>query len=215
MKQIVKTSRLAGQLEKLFRMLNNDFFDGQLPEVVVTIQATSRAWGHYSTFNAWDVKDGGKREINIAAGGLDRPIEQIIATLMHEMVHEYNDLVLNVQDCSNKGVYHNKHFKEAAEAHGLIVTRSEKNGWSYTEPGDALIEWILENDIPDIQMHRNEPGGLWITGGDTAANGGTPINPPKKSSSIRYHCPVCGAIARTTRPLNLICGDCIQTMITE
>ena len=30
MKDIVKTSRLAGQLEKLFRLLNADFFNNEL-----------------------------------------------------------------------------------------------------------------------------------------------------------------------------------------
>ena len=30
MKEIVKTSRLAGQLEKLFRILNFDWFNGEL-----------------------------------------------------------------------------------------------------------------------------------------------------------------------------------------
>ena len=32
MKQTVKTSRAAGQLEKMFRALNTRFFDGKLPE---------------------------------------------------------------------------------------------------------------------------------------------------------------------------------------
>ena len=35
MKQTIKTSRVAGQLEKMFRALNNRFFDGELPEVVI------------------------------------------------------------------------------------------------------------------------------------------------------------------------------------
>ena len=30
MKEIIKTSRLAGQLEKLFNKLNSDFFNGEL-----------------------------------------------------------------------------------------------------------------------------------------------------------------------------------------
>ncbi len=48
MKQIVKTSRLAGQLEKLFRLLNEDFFDGRLDQPIITIQSCSRSYGHYS-----------------------------------------------------------------------------------------------------------------------------------------------------------------------
>lgn len=103
MKEIVKTSRLAGQLEKLFNRLNADFFDGVLETPVITIQSTPRAYGHYSTYNAWNVKGEGRREINIGAGTLDRPIEYTVATMLHEMCHMFNDTVLHVQDCSRGG----------------------------------------------------------------------------------------------------------------
>ena len=214
MKEIVKTSRLAGQLEGLFRKLNEDFFLGQLETPIITIQSTPRAYGHYSTFNAWSVKGEGKREVNIGAGTLYRPIEETIATLLHEMCHMYDDTVLNVQDTSRKGEYHNRHFKATAEAHGLIVTRSERYGWSHTEPSDELLTWILENNIQEIKLTRTEFGGLQSVGGPAAANGGLTPTGTAGGNSIRYHCPRCNAIARTTRPTNLICGDCFTVMVT-
>ena len=214
MKEIVKTSRLAGQLEKLFRMLNADWFNNELETPVITIQSTPRAYGHYTTYNAWTAKGEGRREINIGAGTLDRPIEEIIATLMHEMCHMYNDTVLNVQDCSGSShMYHNKAFKSACESHGLTVTHT-KYGWSHTEPSDTLIEWILDNDIQEIQLNRNEPHGIRIAGGNAAANGGAAITgATSKGHSIRYKCPVCGQLARTTKKANLICGNCMLPML--
>ena len=123
MKEIVKTSRLAGQLEKLFRMLNEDMFEGQLETPIITIQSTPRAYGHYSVSKIWTVNgEESKHEINIGAGQLDREIEYTVATLLHEMCHMYNDTVLNIQDCSRGGTYHNKQFKATAESVGLIVT---------------------------------------------------------------------------------------------
>ena len=213
-KEIVKISRLAGTLEKLFRMLNADWFDGQLETPVITIQSTPRAYGHYSTFDAWEVKGEGHREINIGAGTLDRPIEETVATLLHEMCHMFNDTVLNVQDCSGSSrMYHNKMFKRAAETHGLIVTHT-RYGWSHTEPADTLIEWILENDIQEIKLNRNEPHGIRIAGGNAAANGGVAITgATSKGHSIRYKCPVCGQLARTTKTARLICGDCMCPML--
>lgn len=215
MKEIVKTSRLAGQLEKLFRLINDDWFDGQLDAPVITIQSTPRAYGHYSVAPIWSVKgEELKHEINLGAGTLDRPIENVIATLIHEMCHYYNAAILHEQDTSNQGVYHNKVFKATAEAHGLIVTRSERYGWSHTEPADALIEWILENDIPEIQMNRNEGCGLRIGGaGGSAANGGVSPIGKVKPSSRRYHCPGCGAIIRATREVHMICADCLEPMV--
>jgi hypothetical protein len=214
MKEIVKTSRLAGQLESLFRKLNEDFFNSQLETPIITIQSTPRAYGHYSTFNAWTVRGEGKREINIGAGTLYRPIENTIATLLHEMCHMYNDTVLNIQDTSRKGEYHNKYFKATAETHGLIITYSERFGWSYTEPADELLTWILENNIQEIKLTRTELDGIQSVGGPSTTNGGTPAKGTPKGNSIRYHCPKCNAIARTTRPTNLICGDCLVPMVT-
>ena len=214
MKEIVKTSRLAGQLEKLFRMLNADWFNNELETPVITIQSTPRAYGHYTTYNAWIAKGEGRREINIGAGTLDRPIEEIIATLMHEMCHMYNDTILNIQDCSGSShMYHNKHFAAAATAHGLTVSCT-RYGHSHTEASNALLEWILDNDIQEIKLNRNEPHGIRIAGGNAAANGGTATTGTiSKSHSIRYKCPMCGQLARTTKKANLICGDCMTLML--
>lgn len=38
MKKTVKTSRVAGQLEKMYRLLNARFFNGELPEVVISLK---------------------------------------------------------------------------------------------------------------------------------------------------------------------------------
>lgn len=215
MKQIVKTSRLAGQLEKLFRMLNEDFFDGQLETPIITIQSTPRAYGHVSVNSIWTVNGEEKRrELNIGAGTLDRPIEYTVATLLHECCHLANLEILNVQDCSRGGMYHNKYFKAMAESVGLIVTRTEKYGWAHTEPSDALIEWILDHDIEEIRINRTEPTGIRVVGGNNAASGGltlTGSNP--NSHSRKYICPCCGNSVRATKAVNIMCADDMQIMI--
>lgn len=214
MKELTKYSRLAGYLEKLYDKLNADFYDGQLERPVITIQSTPRAYGHYSLYNAWSVEGEGRRELNIGAGTLDRPIEAVIATLLHEMAHQYNDTILNAQDCSRGGTYHNKLFKQTAEAHGLIVTRSEKYGWSTTVPSDYLLDWILENDIKEIKINRNEYAGIRIAGGNSTANGGAvPAGSTSRSSRRRYICPCCHTIIRATKAVNVLCGDCMEAMI--
>ena len=215
MKNITKTSRLAGQLEKLFRMLNDDMFGGQLEQPIITIQSTPRAYGHYSVSKIWTVNgEEQKHEINIGAGTLDRDLEYTVGTLLHEMCHMYDDTVLNVQDCSRGGTYHNKQFKATAEAVGLIVTKSDKYGWAHTAPSDALIEWILDHDIEEIRINRNEPTGIRVVGGNTAASGGlTPIGSKPNSHSRKYLCPCCGNSVRATKQVNVICGDCMERMI--
>ena len=38
MKQTVKTSRAAGQLEKMFRELNKHYYNGELPEPIISLK---------------------------------------------------------------------------------------------------------------------------------------------------------------------------------
>ena len=61
MKQTVRTSRTAGYLEKIFRALNADSFNGELEEPVITIQDTPTAYGHVTVGKAWSVKDEHQR----------------------------------------------------------------------------------------------------------------------------------------------------------
>ena len=216
MKELSKYSRLAGYLERLYDKLNDHFFDGQLDRPVITIQSTPRAYGHYTLYDAWSVKGAGRKEINIGAGTLDRPVEYTVATLLHEMTHQYNQEIANIQDCSRVGTYHNKYFKQAAEAHGLICTRSEKYGWSNTSAilSDELLQWILDNDIQEIKLTRHDYHGVCIVGGNSTPRGGTGYIPTATSRqhNFRYQCPCCHAIARSGKPVRLICGDCLQPM---
>ena len=147
MKEMTKYSRVAGYLEKLFDMLNADLFDGELERPIITLIPSSRSYGHYVPAPIWSIRDECKHELNIATATLNRPIEYTIATLVHEMCHIYNNEILNTQDCSRGGTYHNREFKKAAEAHGLNVTRSDKYGYSHTSPSDMLLEWCMTHII--------------------------------------------------------------------
>ena len=114
MKQTVKTSRAAGQLEKMFRVLNQHYFEGKLPEPIISLKKTPSAYGHITCAKVWQAGEESKYEINISSATLNRPIEDTTATLLHEMVHEYC-LENGIKDTSNNGVYHNRRFKKQAE----------------------------------------------------------------------------------------------------
>lgn len=215
MKETVKTSRTAGYLEKIFRALNTDSFAGRLEEPIITIQSTPTAYGHVTVAKTWKRKGDWRHELNISADWLERPIEQVVATMIHEMVHLYN-IQQGIQDCSRGGTYHNRKFKEEAEKHMIRIEKHEKYGWTLTSPTDELLEYILEKGWSDIAMGRGCLFGLFggsDNGSDgKGAQGGTmtPTEPPtpKKNNSRRYKCPGCGAIARATKDIHIICGGC-------
>ena len=182
-------------LEKLFDNLNEKLFGGELIKPVITIAPdTCRAYGWFTTYKAWketDNKDGeGYYEITVTSNYLNREPEEIAGTLLHEMCHLYAQ-INGIKDCSNNGVYHNKKFKEIAEEHGLVAERMGNYGFTNTYPTDETAEYFKSLNL-DFPLYRPTPV--------KAAT--------KKSSSIKYICPICGAIVRATRKLNIICEDC-------
>ena len=137
MKELTTYNRVAGYLNKVFDMLNTEFFENALSRPTITIQSTPRAYGHFSLReDTWLSKLGAAHELNLGAGTLARPIENVAATLLHEMVHLYC-YENGIKDTSRGFTYHNKRFKAAAESHGLIVDHHDKYGWSITHPSDA------------------------------------------------------------------------------
>ena len=212
MKQLTSYNRVAGYLNKVFDLLNEEFFGNTLSRPTITIQSTPKAYGHFTlNDDTWVSTIGSTHEINIGAGTLARPIEDICATMLHVMVHLFN-YVNGIQDCSRGNTYHNKRFKASAEAHGLIVNHSEKYGWSHTAPSEALIDFVILNGLTDILINRNENYGFFV--GKTGTHNGTDTPPPPRTSSTRkYICPCCRMSVRATRTVRIACIDCDEQMI--
>lgn len=212
MKPTTKTSRSAGYLEKMFRTINWDSFGGVLEEPIITIQTTPGAYGHVTVAKTWRKGQEMRHELNIAADWLDRPIEQVVATMIHEMVHLYN-IQQGIQDCSRGGTYHNKKFRDEAERHMIRVDKDDRYGWTITSPTDELLEYILKQGWEEFEMSRGFHFGIGGIGGDKdgdsvpkGTRGGEAK--PKGSNSRKYVCPGCGAIVRATRDLEIVCKPC-------
>lgn len=209
-------------LEYGFEVLNDVYFNGELPPIVITIMSSPRTNGHFTVNEVWRSEENYMHEINISAEHLDRPIENVIATLQHECIHYYCALN-NIQDTSQNGRYHNKNFKREAEARGLIISQAKYIGWSVTQPSEEFIEVIRSHGIEkplDINRdgERLDLAGLLggLMGGDgnnIVGPDGKPINPKKKTSTRKYICPCCGNSLRATKDLNIMCMDCNEQFI--
>ncbi|MBQ3196338.1 MAG: SprT-like domain-containing protein [Clostridia bacterium] len=215
MKQLTSYNRVAGYLNKVFDLLNAEFFESALSRPTITIQSTPKAYGHFTlSDNTWVSTVGGTHEINIGAGTLARPIEDVCATLLHEMVHYFN-YINKIQDCSRGNTYHNQKFRKEAEARGLCVERSDKYGWSHTSPNERLINFVIDNQLTDILINRNELFAFRVGGTGTHEGGASTGTTPKTSSTRKYVCPCCGMSVRATREVRVACIDCDQQLIEE
>lgn len=209
MKELVSYNRTVQYLNKVFKLINAEYFNNELEMPTITIQSTVGAYGHVTTSKVWKTEAGtASYELNIGADYLDRPIENIVATLIHEGCHLFA-MQNSIKDTSNRGIYHNKRFKELAEQRGLQIDKHDKYGWTITSPTEITLDFCIENDLQDIKCTRNT--GFTFVGIGTGKNGnGTPARPttPKKGNSIKWICPCCGTIIRSTKVVNVKCGDC-------
>ena len=187
------------ELETLFSKFNARFFENKLERLVITVSPdhTRGAYGWCTSWKAWQngAKEGGFYEVNLCAEYLNWPYEETCSTLLHEMVHLLN-LQDGVQDTSRSGTYHNKKFKETAEAHGLIVEKGEKYGWHKTSLSPEALEFVQSLGKQGFTLVRPRPLGLK----GSSKSGG--------SSSRKYVCPCCGTIIRATKEVHVICAEC-------
>ena len=211
-------------LEYGFEVLNRVYFNNELPPIVITIMSSPRTNGHFSLGKIWRAEEGHYNEINISAEHLDRPIENIMATLCHEMVHYYCQLN-GIADVSKGGRYHNKNFKREAEARGLLIGYHKYIGYSLTEPTPEFIQVLNDNGI-EKPIDINRDGEIWFGGlgiggaGGTGTDGnngpigvdGKPIK--KKGSTRKYICSGgCGCSFRATKDINVMCMDCMAEYV--
>lgn len=192
----MKLSKNLAFLEKAFAVLNRKYFENTLSKTVVTIQSAPKTYGHFTPSETWADDEQEYKEINIAAETLNRPLEETLATLVHEMVHQYCDQN-DIKDTSRAGAYHNKRFKSEAEKRGLLISYNDRIGWSVTKPGNEFIEFCRKQWPEEIKLFRK----------NTAA-----VKTKKKSSTRKYACPSCGLSIRATREINVICGDCEEQL---
>ena len=104
----------------------------------------------------------------------------------------------NIKVTSNRGIYHNKHFKEIAETHGLKCNYT-KYGWNNVKLNNIGIklfntyDWFFTIAGEKTVYNRNASGST--------------------CSTKKYMCPVCGNSVRATKIINIACLDCNEKMI--
>ncbi len=205
-------SRAVSQLEHIYNSLNADFFAGELPTPIITVQSKPGTMGHCSVSKIWQRKEDKTYELNIAAEVLNYPIEETLDTMLHEMVHLYCRQH-DIKEVSRGGKYHNKRFKAIAEEHGLTCVPCGQYGWN-TTPGDNLVEYALNKGWNEILLGRNSLPPAMRTGATGTAQPGTAPGGEKRPSSTRkLICPKCSQSVRATRKVNILCGDCMERMV--
>ena len=167
MKKLTNYQRATQYLVKVFKLINEEYFDNCLEVPTITIQSKSGTYGHITVSKVWNNNEVATHELNICADYLNRPIENIVATLIHEGCHLYA-IQYSISDTSNRGIYHNRRFKELAEQRGLHIEKHCTYGWTITEPTEETLNFCINNSLEDIQLFRQSEFSFGAIGGGAA-----------------------------------------------
>lgn len=137
-----KTSNIIAQIENMYNFFNREL-DAKLPEDIVFSLIPNRGRANYYGWFArsrWVCSENRLHEINIASDYLNRSINDIAETLIHEMTHLKN-AVNNIKDCTPTQ-YHNKNFKKQAEEFGLKVEKMRNRGYASTSLDEKAMRIV-------------------------------------------------------------------------
>jgi len=125
------TERLMAELYKAFDHFNKELCPKALPHPVITIAPAGRrnAMGWHSK-NRWSIGEHALTEINLCPEYFERPVEEVLETLIHEMVHMSNAQD-GIKDC-NAQQRHNKKFLVRCVIMGLTCEKMGRFGFAKT-----------------------------------------------------------------------------------
>lgn len=120
---------------RFFDVFSGEFFDDLLPLCFLSFQPTRRGrLGHYRPgHNAV----GAQYEINLNPRHLDRPVCEVLGTLLHEMLHLWQEL----HGRAPKTNWHNREFVDRARALGIPCAGGRRSyALGYTDPFLAILK---------------------------------------------------------------------------
>lgn len=94
--------------------------------------------GHFAALR-WQHADTKLPEVFVSGEGLQRPVGDILVTLLHEAAHALAD-ARGIKDTSRQGRWHNKKFAELGTQLGLVITQHPKFGWSDSQLANGTAD---------------------------------------------------------------------------
>lgn len=202
-----RTMRFAEYATKAYDLMNQEFWGGELPDCLVTLQRSRGARGYFATERFQDSAGATVHEISLNPEHFDRDLRDITSTLLHEMVHLWQQ----ENGKPSRNGYHNREWAGEMQRVGLMpvsldnpgkmtgqkVTHEMEEGGVY----DRFWTETLEPELDTDALLRD----IW----------GDNVKPKRPPSKVKYECPMCGAKAWAKPDSSLICGDCEERMDTE
>jgi hypothetical protein len=174
-----------GDWQKAFDFFKEHLFKERwLPDVFITYQRRAHSRGYFSpdSFSARDGKSG-KHELALNPNAfVDRTDEQIVSTLVHEMVHLWQHLFGKPPSRN----YHNKEWAAKMESLGLMPSNTGAVGGKRT--GAQMTHYIVPGGAFQQTFAALVATGWELKLQSTIRPGATKAPPSK----VKFTCPACG-----------------------
>lgn len=209
------TRETYDRLQQAYEHFNKALFDGTLPNALITLQRRKGTFGFFAGRKFSN--DAGQPADEIALnpqGFADRDLPDILATLVHEMVHLWQ----HHHGTPGRGRYHNREWAEKMKAIGLHPTDNGAEDGNKTGervghlvvPGGAFEAAAKRLTAKDFALIWKEVPALpdFPAAGEGAA-------PPadKIGKRVRYCCPDCDLKAWAKHDAKLVCGDHMVALV--
>jgi predicted SprT family Zn-dependent metalloprotease len=133
------TTALYAELQKAYDHFNQELFDGQLADCILTLQRKDRTCGYFSPKRFGNLLDRSQTHeiaLNPAYFAVV-PLVEIMQTIVHEMGHLWQ---FQFGTPSRSG-YHNREWAEKMEAIGLMPSATGKPGGAKT--GQQMADYPI------------------------------------------------------------------------
>jgi len=194
-------------LEKAFKFYNQKLFQDRLEPVCFTVGRRSKMIGCYRPISFVTRQgDTMSSEIQFNPDYMDRTLEEVLSTLVHEMMHHAQFQYGN----PSRSNYHNKEWGSWMEEAGLMPSSTGKEGGKRT--GQSMSHYMIPGgrfETVTKQFLGTDDFSLkWCSVVGKGIDPGKKPAKPRKKSKIKYSCPECLQNAWAKPEAKLACGIC-------
>lgn len=125
------------ELQKAYDQFNGALFETKLPPCLITLRSSSHAYGYHHSKRFVSIKGDFLDELGLHPGFFTlRPVEEVLSTLVHEMVHHWQEHF----GSPTRSNAHNKEWSHKMKDVGLIPSNTGLPGGRTT--GRTMSHYI-------------------------------------------------------------------------
>ncbi len=195
------TKEQYNAFQKAYDFFNKELFGGSLPAVLVTLQRHAKAYGYFVAERfIGRGKEEAAHELALNPDHFGRTDEQILSTLVHEMVHVWQQ----THGTAPRKSYHDRQWAAKMKEVGLQPSHTGEPGGK--ETGQKVTHYIIERGAFALCVARLKATGFAIRWQSRGAE--DQERQKKAASKTKYTCPGCELNAWAKPGAVLICGEC-------